>query len=174
VLGKLSAKPLLTRATIAERVEKIAQEIHAFYGCDDFVIVGLMNGVFIFIADLARQFAEPKDIAFLKASSYGKAAQSSGVVELEGLEKIDLHGRRVLLVDDILDTGRTLNKVSQALRDKGAIDVEFCVLLDKVSRHEHNIAARFTGFVIEDLFVVGYGLDYAEKYRNLADVWTVE
>ena len=172
--NKLSSTPLLTHASIRTRIGELAHEIHNFYGADDFVIVGLMNGAFIFMADLVRQFSEPKDVAFLKASSYGKAARSSGEVHLEGLEKIDLHGRRVLLVDDILDTGRTLHKVSQALCEVGARDVEFCVLLDKVSCHAAPVSARFTGFPIEDRFVVGYGLDYAERYRNLADVWVVE
>ncbi len=152
----------------------MARKIEAHYGDDDFLVIGLMNGAFIFLADLTRAFSRSVDIAFLKASSYGKSSRSSGKVLLEGLEKIEIHGRRILLIDDILDTGKTLTHVTEALEKAGATEVTSCVLLDKPERHQVPYSAKFVGFVIEDLFVVGYGLDFAEKYRNLADIWVIK
>jgi len=171
---QLSSTPLLSRQVIRSRVKTLARQIRQHYGEEDVLWVGLMNGAFIFLADLARQFPQPIELAFLRAASYGKKARSSGQVELDGLEKLDLVGRKVLLIDDILDTGRTMSYVSAALLEAGASDVQSCVLLDKEARREVPFQASFKGFVIEDLFVVGYGLDYAEKYRNLPEVWTVK
>lgn len=169
----LSQSPLITRTAIHGRVRKLAHDIIQHYGDDDFLIIGLMNGAFMFLADLCRELPKPVDIAFIKASSYGKSARSSGSVELVGLEKVELQQRRVLLVDDILDTGRTLSYVTECLEKAGAVEVLSCVLLDKQSRHEVPFDSHFKGFVIEDLFVVGYGLDFAEKYRNLPEIWTI-
>ena len=171
---KLSAQPLLGHEAIRARVGELGQAIMRDHAGKDLLVIGLMNGVFIFLADLVREFGQPVDIAFLKASSYGKSARSSGNVHLEGLEKISLDGRDVLLVDDILDTGRTLSTVTDLLYKSGAASVQTCVLLDKRARHEVPFEAHYVGLVIEDLFVVGYGLDFAEKVRNLADVWVVE
>lgn len=169
----LSNTPLIDRTAIRGRVRKLAHDISQYYGDDEFLIIGLMNGSFMFLADLVREFPQPVDIAFIKASSYGKAARSSGAVVLEGLEKVDLRDRRILLVDDILDTGRTLSHVTECLEREGAAEVRSCVLLDKEACHEVPFEPHFKGFTIEDHFVVGYGLDYAEKYRNLPEIWTV-
>lgn len=169
----LSATPLLTRTEIKNRVRKLAHAVETHFGDDDFLVVGLMNGAFIFLADLSREFSHSVDLAFVKATSYGMSATSSGSVKLEGLEKLEIAGRRILLVDDIHDTGKTLTKVTEALENAGAKEVQACVLLAKPERHVVPYQAKFVGFTIEDLFVVGYGLDFAEKYRNLPDIWTI-
>lgn len=171
---QLSTTPFLSQIKIRAGVKRLAKEIIEYYGDDDFLVIGLMNGAFIFLSDLVREFPQPVDVAFAKASSYGKSSHSSGSVVLEGLEKIELHNRRILIVDDILDTGRTLSHVTECLEREGAKDVKSCVLLDKEARREVPFEAHFTGFIIEDYFVVGYGLDFAEKYRNLPDIWTIQ
>ncbi len=170
---RLSDQPLLSATQIGATVERLASEIDSYYHQSNVLVVGLMNGAFIFLADLCRSMPRPIEMAFLRASSYGIKSVSNGDVRLEELSLPPLQGRRVLLVDDILDTGNTLNRVKTHLEAAGAQDVKLCVLLDKPSRRQVDIQADFYGFQIEDHFVVGYGLDYAEKYRNLPDIRTV-
>lgn len=170
---KLSDTPLLTASQIGATVERLAMEMDAYYQQSNVLIVGLMNGAFIFLADLCRCIPHPVELAFIRASSYGSSKTSSGLVQLEDMSLPPLQGRRVLLVDDILDTGNTLSRVKAHLESLGALDVKLCVLLDKPSRRQVDIQADFCGFQIEDHFVVGYGLDFAEKYRNLPEIRTV-
>ncbi len=167
---------LFTAAEIAARVDALAAEI-ARTVPDDFVIVGLLKGAAVLVADLARELdragARP-EIEFMRLSSYGLAKESSGAVQLLGDIPADLAGRPVLLVDDIVDTGRSIAYATAQLRRRGIGALWTCALLDKPQRREIEVAIDFVGFSIGDVFVVGYGTDYAEKYRHLPYIGIVE
>ncbi len=159
---------LISAKAIAARVEHLAAEITAHYaGTDRLVVVGLLRGSFIFIADLIREIALPCEVDFLEASSYGDALQSSREVKILKDLRGEIAGRDVLVVEDIIDTGLTLHHVTALLRSRGPARMEVCALLDKPSRREVDIRATWTGFEIPDAFVVGYGIDYAQRNRNL-------
>ena len=136
--------------------------------------VSTLTGGFMFTADICRRIACQKlKIAFIKASSYGNGTESSGNVKLSGLESIDISGKNVLVIDDILDSGRTMLGITAALRALGPSKVKTCVLLDKPARRAVEIQADYVGFSIENEFVVGYGLDYANEFRTYPEIWTV-
>ncbi len=143
----------------------------------DFVMVGLLKGAWVFVADLVRALdrtgARP-EIEFIRLSSYGPAKESSGEVQLLGDVPADLAGRPVLLVDDIVDTGRSIAYAAAQLRRRGIGDLWTCALLDKPRRREIEVAIDFVGFSIGDVFMVGYGTDYAEKYCHLPYIGVVE
>jgi hypoxanthine phosphoribosyltransferase len=167
---------LFSAAEIAARVDTLAAEIARTIPAD-FVMVGLLKGAAVFVADLARALdragARP-EIEFMRLSSYGLATQSSGAVRLLGDVPADLAGRPVLLVDDIVDTGRSIAYAAAQLRRCGVSDLRICALLDKPQRREIQIAIDFVGFTVGDVFVVGYGTDHAEKYRHLPYIGTVD
>jgi hypoxanthine phosphoribosyltransferase len=167
---------LFSAAEIAARVDSLAAEIARTIPAD-FVIVGLLKGAAVFVADLARALdragARP-EIEFMRLSSYGLAKQSSGAVQLLGGVPADLAGRPVLLVDDIVDSGRSIAYAAAQLRRRRIADLWMCVLLDKPQRREIEVAIDFVGFTIDDVFVVGYGTDHAEKYRHLPYIGTVD
>ena len=154
---------------IARRVDELAGEISAALS-GDFVVVGLLKGSFVFIADMVRALdraGRTPGVEFMRVASYGLDKESSGQVQLIGDILDDIAGRQVLLVDDIVDTGRSLLFAKNLLQDKGAGRTWTCTLLDKPSRREVECKADFVGFPIEDVFVVGYGIDYAETCRHL-------
>lgn len=170
---KMSAKPMITAEQIQERIRELASDIAESFEFD--AILSALTGAYMFTADLSRALAKPQiRIVFIKASSYGDSTESSGQIKVSGLEKIDLKGKRVLLVDDILDTGNTMLALTHMLKDTGAVEVRTCVLMNKEERRTADIHADFVGFEIKNEFVVGYGLDYAEEYRTLPDIWTLE
>ena len=168
---KLSEKPLIGRQQIEERLDSLAKELRK----EDFdYIVSTLTGGFMLTADICRRIASQKlKVAFIKASSYGNSTESSGNVKLSGLESIDITGKNVLVIDDILDSGRTMLGITAALRDLGPRQVKTCVLLDKPARRAVEIQADYVGFSIENEFVVGYGLDYANEFRTYPEIWTV-
>jgi hypoxanthine phosphoribosyltransferase len=157
---------LVTEKEIAKRVGELAQEIQGDFKGKDFVVVSLLNGTVMFLADLIRQLEMPLRLDFIGVSSY-RAGTASGEMVFTKELRLDVRGRDVLLVDDILDTGRTLSRVLDVLRALKPRRVRTCVLLDKPARRVLKIRADYTGFRIPDEFVVGYGLDYAERFRNL-------
>jgi hypoxanthine phosphoribosyltransferase len=157
---------LISQQRIARRVRSVAGQIEKDFVGRDLVIVALLNGTVVFLADLLRQLSLPLRLDFIGVSSYGAGTESAELVFTKEL-RLDVSGRDVLLVDDILDTGKTLFRVSAKLRRLGPRQIKTCVLLDKPSRRVEQIAADYVGFTIPDQFVVGYGLDYAERYRNL-------
>jgi hypoxanthine phosphoribosyltransferase len=167
---------LFSAAEIAARVEALAAEIGRTLPAD-FVMVGVLKGAWVFVADLARALeragAAP-EIEFMRLASYGLAKESSGAVRLLGDVPAGLAGRPVLLVDDIVDTGRSITYAAAQLRQRGIGNLWTCALLDKPQRREVGIAIDFVGFTIGDEFVVGYGTDYAEKYRHLPYIGVVE
>lgn len=159
---------MISAKAIAARVEALAREITAFYqGCDQLIVVGLLRGSFVFIADLVREIDLPVEVDFLEASSYGDAMHSSREVRILKDLRGEIAGRDVLVVEDIVDTGFTLTHVKSLLMSRAPARLEICALLDKPSRREVPIKATWTGFEIPDEFVVGYGIDFAQRNRNL-------
>lgn len=157
---------LITDQQIATRILRLAREIQRDFRGREMVIVSLLNGTVMFLADLIRHLSLPLRLDFIGVSSYGAGTESGDLVFTKEL-RLDVRGRDVLLVDDILDTGRTMNRVLPKLRALKPRRIKICVLLHKPSRRVENVQADYVGFEIPDFFVVGYGLDFAERYRNL-------
>ena len=157
---------LITDRQIACHIREMSREIERDFKGRDLVIVSLLNGTVMFLADLIRHLSLPLRLDFIGVSSYGAGTESREIVFTKEL-RLDMRGRDVLLVDDILDTGRTLSRVLPKLRALRPRRIKVCVLLDKPSRRIEDVEADYVGFEIPDLFVVGYGLDFAERYRNL-------
>ena len=157
---------LLSAVAIRRRVGKIAAEIQRDYQDRDLVVVSLLNGTVLFLADLVRRLELPLRLDFMGVSSYGSGTSSGEIVFTKEL-KLDVRGRDVLLVDDILDTGKTLKRVSDVVRKLRPASLRICVLLEKKARRVEQVQADYVGFQIPDEFVVGYGLDFAERYRHL-------
>jgi hypoxanthine phosphoribosyltransferase len=160
------ASILITDKMLARRIAELGREIERDFEGRDMVVVSLLNGTVMFIGDLIRHLSHPLRLDFMGVSSYGKGTESGDLVFTKEL-RLDVKGRDVLLVDDILDTGRTLRRVLEKLCLLGPKRIRTCVLLDKPSRRVEKVTADYIGFTIPDQFVVGYGLDFAEKYRNL-------
>ena len=159
---------MISAKAIAARVEALAREITDYYkGCDKLVVVGLLRGSFVFIADLVREIDLPVQVDFLEASSYGDATHSSREVRILKDLRGEIAGQDVLVVEDIVDTGFTLSHVKRLLLSREPKRLEVCALLDKPSRREVDIKATWTGFELPDEFVVGYGIDFAQRNRNL-------
>ncbi|MCL7463969.1 hypoxanthine phosphoribosyltransferase [Phaeovulum sp. NW3] len=159
---------MISAKKIAARVEALAHDITAaFAGTDKLVVVGLLRGSFVFIADLVREIDLPVEVDFLEASSYGDAMTSSREVRILKDLRAPIEGRDVLVVEDIVDTGHTLKHVMGLLRARNPRRIECCALLDKPSRREADVRATWTGFEIPDEFLVGYGIDFAQRNRNL-------
>ena len=176
---RMSEKPLISADKIRERVATLAREIADAYDYD--ILLSALTGAYMFTADLSRELAKAqgakaaqKKIGFIKASSYGNSTESSGKLQVRGLDKFDLKGKKILMIDDIADTGTTLLGLTNLLQEAGAKEVRTCVLLNKQERREVKVQADFVGFEIENEFVVGYGLDYAEDYRTLPEIWTLQ
>jgi hypoxanthine phosphoribosyltransferase len=157
---------LFTEDRIARRIRQMAREIEQDFRGREMVVVSLLNGTVMFLADLIRHLSLPLRLDFIGVSSYGAGTESGELVFTKEL-RLDVRGRDVLLVDDILDTGKTMSRVLPKLRALKPRRIRVCVLLDKPSRRVEDVAANYVGFTIPNVFVVGYGLDYAEKYRNL-------
>ncbi len=165
---------MISAKAIAARVEALGAEITTAFGdTDRLVVVGLLRGSFVFIADLIREITVPCEVDFLEASSYGNETTSTREVRILKDLRGTIGGRDVLVVEDIVDTGHTISKVMEMLRARSPRRIECCAMLDKPSRREVDVKARWTGFEIPDKFVVGYGLDYAQNHRNLPFIGTV-
>ncbi len=157
---------LINDEQIARRIISMARQIERDFRGREMVVVSLLNGTVMFLADLIRHLSLPLRLDFMGVSSYGAGTESGDLVFTKEL-RLDVQGRDVLLVDDILDTGKTLSRVIPKLRALSPRRIKVCVLLDKPSRRVERVKADYIGFTIPDFFVVGYGLDFAEKYRNL-------
>lgn len=165
---------LISAKAIAARIEALAREITADYaGTDKLVVVGLLRGSFVFIADLVRELDLPVEVDFIEASSYGNSTESSREVRILKDLRGEIAGRDVLVVEDIVDTGHTLKHVTGLLRAKGPSRLKTIALLDKPSRREVDVKADWVGFEIPDTFVVGYGIDFAQRNRNLPFIGSV-
>lgn len=165
---------LISAKSIAARVEAMAAEISDYFSdTEKLIVVGLLRGSFVFIADIAREITLPVEIDFMEASSYGSSMVSSREVRILKDLRGEIEGRDVLVVEDIVDTGFTLHHVLHMLRARKPKRLEVCALLDKPTRREADVKARFVGFEIPDEFVVGYGIDYAQRNRNLSYIGKV-
>ncbi|MFN3408167.1 MAG: hypoxanthine phosphoribosyltransferase [Limisphaerales bacterium] len=160
------ARVLIPEAQIARRIAALTRQIQRDYRDRELVVVSLLNGTVMFLADLIRHLDLPLRLDFIGVSSYGSGTESGDLVFTKEL-RLDVRGRDVLLVDDILDTGKTMTRVLAKLRPLKPRRLRTCVLLDKPARRVEKVRADYVGFEIPDHFVVGYGLDFAERYRNL-------
>ena len=161
-----SVETLITAEEINARLQTLADEINQDYGDNPVILMCALTGGVIFLTDLSRKLGHNATLDFLRVSSYGDGTTTSGNIQLDCHPKLDVRGKDVLIVEDIIDTGHTLAYLKRYLHDKGA-RVRICALLDKPSRRKADVYADYVGFTIPDEFVVGYGLDYAQRYRNL-------
>lgn len=161
------AKILFTEEEIAEKVKSLAKRIQSAYEGKNPLILCILKGSLIFTADLIRELDFPCQIDFMQVSSYGSGSETTGKLKIKKDTDADICGRDVIIVEDILDTGVTLSNLIPELLSRGANSVEICVLLNKPERRTVEVKAEYIGFDIENEFVIGYGLDYDERYRNL-------
>jgi hypoxanthine phosphoribosyltransferase len=161
---------LLTEQQIHDKIEELARRIEVDYAGEKLLLVGVLRGAVMVMADLARALRIPIEMDWMAVSSYGSGTESSGVVRILKDLDTDLHGRKVLIVEDIIDSGLTLSWLRANLSSRGADSVEICALLRKPDAAKVIVDVKYEGFEIPNAFVVGYGLDYAEKYRNFRDI----
>ena len=160
-------KVLLSEEEIKARVQEMGDELYDAFQDKNPMFVGVLNGCFIFMADLVRAAQLKSELEFIGVSSYKNSTKSSGVVQITRDLQRDISGRNIIIVEDILDSGNTLAFLKNYLMTKGAASITIATLLDKPARREKPIKADYVGFVVPDEFVVGYGLDYAQQYRNM-------
>lgn len=165
--GRTLRRIVYDAPTIARRVKELGEEITAAYPTGDLLVLGLLKGSFIFLSDLVREITRPIHVDFLVASSYGDGTESSGNVRLVYDPETKLEGKHILLVEDIVDTGRTLNRLMDLLRARNPRSLEICALLHKHIAHELKYDTKFIGYDAPHEFLVGYGLDHAESFRHL-------
>jgi len=158
---------------LQHRITEMAEEVSRDYKGRDLLLIGVLKGAVFFLSDLMRQLDIPCEVDFMAVASYGSSTDSSGVVRI--LKDLDapLEGRNVLIVEDIVDSGLTLQYLMRTLQARGPASIEVCALLTKPERRKVDMPARYVGFEIPDKFAIGYGLDYAERYRNLPYVATL-
>ena len=165
---------LITSEEIGARVRELGQQITNDYAGQEILMIGVLRGAVIFMADLARSIKRPMDIDFMAITSYGLSTNSSGVVRIiKDLDEV-VEGRHILIIEDIIDSGLTLNYLVDNIKSRKPASVRICTLLSKPDRRKVNVTVDYNGFIIPDHFVVGYGLDYAGKYRNLAGIGVVK
>ena len=164
---------LFTEAQIQERIGELARQIERDYEDQDVLIVGVLRGAVMVMADMARAFARHVEMDWMAVSSYGSGTKSSGVVRILKDLDTDISGRHVIIVDEIIDTGLTLSWLTSNLSSRGPASVEICTLLRKPEALQMPVDVKYVGWDIPNEFVVGYGLDYRERYRNLRDIGTL-
>lgn len=165
---------LVSRETIREKVKELGKRISEDYKGEELILVGVLKGAFVFLADLMREITIPVDMDLISVTSYGNAIESSGVVRIIKDTDISVEKKHVLIVEDLVDTGLTLNHLVQLFKTRGPKSVKTCTAFDKPSRRKVDIQIDYEGIVVPDKFIIGYGLDYAGKYRNLPDVCTLK
>lgn len=165
---------MFTEEQIREKVAELGKQIENDYKGEELLVVGILKGANVFTCDLIRQIDLDVKIDFMSVSSYGSGTESSGTVRILKDLDTDIKGRNVLIVEDIIDSGRTLSNLVKELQIREPKSLKLCTLLDKPSRRVVDVDVEYVGFEIEDKFIVGYGIDYAEKYRNLPYIGIVE
>ena len=158
---------LFSEEELKNRVAELAAMIEKDYEGEEIMLIGVLRGSFVFMADLCRAIDLPCTLDFMSVSSYGKGTTSNGQVQITKDLSEDISGRHVIVVEDILDSGNTLSYLLKMLQNRNPASIRLCTLLDKPERRQKPVEVHYSGFTIPDAFVVGYGLDYAEKYRNL-------
>ena len=167
-------KVLITREEISQAVTRLASEISHDYRSKQLLLIGVLKGSFMFMADLSRQLGLPVEVDFVRLSSYGAAQKTSGKVKVVQPLKTPIKGRHVLVIEDIVDTGITVSFLLDYLKRKKPASLKLCVLTDKPSRRQVPVSIDYLGFTVPDKFIVGYGLDLDEKFRHLPDICSVE
>jgi hypoxanthine phosphoribosyltransferase len=167
-------KPLFTKEEIDNTVRGLALSIEKDYDDEEIYFICLLKGSFMFMSDLIRYIKNPSKIDFMRVSSYGNNMQSKGEITITKDLEEDINGRNVVIVEDIIDSGITLKTIKEMLLERNPKSLKICALLDKRARRQVEMEGDYVGFTIEDGFVVGYGIDYAEQYRNLPEICVVE
>lgn len=167
------AQVLISEEEIGARLDALAAAVDRDYDGREILLVGVLKGAFMVMADFARRLTVPNSVDFMAVSSYGSATRSSGVVRILKDLDTDIEDKHVLIVEDIIDSGLTLEYLVRNLRSRGPASVEVMALLTKPSRHEVDVPYKYVGFEVPDVFVVGYGLDFAERYRELPYIGTL-
>lgn len=164
-----SVEVMISEQEIQQRIDELAAQINQDYqgSANNMVLIGLLRGSFIFMADLCRKITVPHEVDFMTASSYGNATQSSRDVKIIKDLDEDIRGKDVLIVEDIIDSGNTLKKVRELFLLREPKSIEICTLIEKPARKEVDVPVKYIGFSIPDKFIVGYGLDFAQRYRHL-------
>lgn len=165
---------LVPKAELDARIAEIGRQITKDYEGKNLVLVGILKGAMPFLCDLMRQIDLPLTLDTMCVSSYGNSTVSSGSVKISKDLDRDIHGKDVIVVEDIIDTGITMSALVPLLKQRGAASVELAICLDKKERREKEVAVKYIGFTVPDEFIVGYGCDYAERYRNLPEVCTLK
>ena len=173
-MDKISKEILFSRDAIQKRVRELAGQISKDYEGRELIMIGVLKGAFIFMADLIREISIPCRIDFTRLASYGAGSDSSGKVVMTKDIETSIKGRDILIVEDILDTGLTLQYLVEWLKERNPQSLKICVLLDKRKRRKVSFEADYVGFTIDDGFVVGYGLDFNEKYRFSPDIYVIK
>ena len=173
-MARANLRVLISAEKIAERVRELGSQIDADYPDGPIVLIGILKGAIMFHADLARAITRPMRLDFIGISSYGKGKTTSGEVRLTRDLDASIEGMDILIVEDIIDSGVTLSYLTQVLQQRKPKSVRTVTLLDKPDRRMRTVDVKYVGFRIPDEFVVGYGLDFAEEYRNLPDVCVLE
>jgi hypoxanthine phosphoribosyltransferase len=167
-------KLLFSRKEIADQIARLACEISADYADKKLVLVGVLKGAFVFLADLVRELTIPATIEFVRLASYGSKKESSGQVVVKKDVEIPLEGKDVLVIEDIVDTGLSLKFLIEHLRAHHPASLKICALVDKKARREVEVHVDYTGFTMTDGFIVGYGIDFNEHYRALPEIFVVD
>jgi hypoxanthine phosphoribosyltransferase len=165
---------LITQDTIRQAVIKLAAKIRRDYRAKQPLLIGILKGSFVFMADLVRELGLPVEVDFVKLSSYGAGTKTSGKVKVVQGLKSQIKGRDVLIVEDIVDTGLTVSFLMYYLQKKKPASLKLCVLVDKPSQHKVSVTIDYLGFAVPDRFVVGYGIDWNEKFRHLRDICIID
>lgn len=164
---------ILSQQQIEDRISELGARISADYIDKNLVMIGVLNGSFIFLADLVRKVSIPHQIDFIRVASYGSSSKSSGKISLSKDVELDLSGRDIVLVEDIVDTGSTLHWLVHYFTRNKVRSVRTCALIDKKERREVDVTVDYVGFTLKKGFLVGYGLDYAERYRHLPQIYSL-
>ncbi len=173
-MAEATRRILYSREKIAQEVKRIGQEISRDYQDQEIMLVGVLKGSFLFIADLIREIESPTVVDFVRLASYGSGTQTSGIIEFRKELEMPIKNRDVIIVEDIVDSGYTLECLYNKLLLQQPRSLKICTLIDKRGRREVDIEADYVGITMDDGFIIGYGLDHAERYRNLPDIYLVE
>jgi hypoxanthine phosphoribosyltransferase len=165
---------LISQERLAARVAELAAEVSADYAGRELLVIGVLKGAVFFIADLVRAITVPCELDFMAVSSYGASTHSSGVVRIQKDLDVPIAGRHVLLVEDVIDSGLTLSYLLKNLASREPASLEICTLLTKPAHRRLSLSARYVGFDLPDVFVIGYGLDHGERFRNLPFIAALE
>jgi hypoxanthine phosphoribosyltransferase len=173
-MAEQNRRVLFSRERIATEVKRLGREISHDYGDQEIMLVGVLKGSFLFIADLIRELETPAVIDFVRLASYGSGTQTSGIIEFRKELEMPIRDRHVIIVEDIVDSGYTLECLFNKLLLQEPRSLKICTLIDKRARREVDIEADYIGISMDDGFIIGYGLDHDEKYRDLPDIYLVE